>query len=237
LKDQVKGDTNTPRAKLTKDVLDSMSSYTEGKFWFAGEDGKGARKVTTASPDQISRETKLFAAFGITCSKLWDTCEADVDLKSDPRWLNLKGMWPKAMIFTETSPGKPAASFSMHGDWSYITFFIDNTVNYAEVPGIPHNVGAWNSILAHELAHSSGGAKSHGSEWRSAWMFFSRIFTEKLDVPVRMSCGECMMYGVCDKVLCPKCTWINPPSGTESYCGCNEPELGFGDDVVWKSID
>ena len=43
-------------------------------------------------------------------------------------------------------------------------------------------------------------------------MFLCRIATEQLGITVRLTCGECQMYGVCDRVMCPKCNWVDMPA-------------------------
>lgn len=65
--------------------------------------------------------------------------------------------------------------------------------------------GFINHTILHELAHSTPPA--HGDEWRDAFIFFLKVATEELGWTVFMSCDRCQNYGLCDKAMCPKCTW------------------------------
>ncbi len=210
---------------LTAAQIQALTSAS-GQYprWIPGDKADGKRTMTQGTDEQVSREKGLADAFVAICKKLWDFCEADPVARTDPRWINLKKMWPAVVAISEKGDGRPHATYEWMGDFGAMTIFVDGGSKYSD--DVEPTKGGWHSVLAHELAHTSGGP--HDNEWRSAWMFLSRVFSTNLKVPVRFTCGECWLYGVCDRAFCPDCTWIAPNDGGESYCGCTHM---FGDSV------
>jgi hypothetical protein len=191
------------------DANQMRKAKPDQKHWLAGTAGtSGERKMTQATPDQLEREMALASGFEEICKKLWNYCDTDPVVSRDPRWLNLKQDWPRAMFFVEPSEQVTwSGTYVFNGEFSIIAFAITPGSDYSSDAW---GVGGWNSLLLHELAHTTHTV--HGSEFRSAWMFLCRIATEQLGISVRLTCGECNMYGVCDKAMCPKCNWVNVPA-------------------------
>jgi hypothetical protein len=196
------------------DAAQMSRAKPDPKHWHAGTEATaGERSSTQATPDQIGRETTMAKAFDDICQKLWNFCDKDPLVGKDPRWLNLKKGWPRALLFCEQGPAyKWTGMYLFNGDFSIISFNITSSLDYTK------DIGGWNALLLHELAHST--STTHNSEWRSAWMFLARIATDRLGIPVNLMCWQCEMYGACDKALCPTCTWPDLPA---SGCCTSDP--------------
>ena len=61
-------------------------------------------------------------------------------------------------------------------------------------------------ILVHEVAHALTSG-SHTAEWRDVYIMLLRTATEDLGWTVRLECGACKNYGICEPHQCPRCDW------------------------------
>lgn len=177
----------------------------------------------TPSKDE-TRGFMVFNKFVDVCTKLWMCCEAHANYKNDQRWLNLKQQWPSVVLISEKTNTSPYASTYWVDNITCIVFFVDQDANNINTDAFEN--ASWNSVFLHELAHTS--ERTHGFVWRGAWLFFARILTSHLRLPVLFTCGDCRMYGVCDTTLCPYCKWIKE---SENHLHC----LGMPKDKVWLS--
>lgn len=61
-------------------------------------------------------------------------------------------------------------------------------------------------ILVHEVAHALTSG-SHTPEWREMYIKLLRTATEDLGWTVRLECGACKSYQICQPHQCPRCDW------------------------------
>lgn len=66
-------------------------------------------------------------------------------------------------------------------------------------------------FFLHEVGHALDSfvklSDDHGESWRSHTLWLLNIATRELGWKVRMPCSYCTNYLMCNKELCPKCTW------------------------------
>jgi hypothetical protein len=62
------------------------------------------------------------------------------------------------------------------------------------------------SKVCHEVAHIVG--RGHDQEWFDAWTYLLRLSSRELGWTNEIACGSCIKYNLCDKKMCPECTWL-----------------------------
>jgi hypothetical protein len=181
-------------------------------MWYPGDQGEGKRSWR-ASAEELDGETKLARYIVNMLTRIWTVCEKTEQYKTDPRWLNTKAHWPHVvMIFDSTGPGFWAGwEFSLNwlDEFAVLGAGVTPTLGWKERRNVV------DLAIAHELAH--GTSLAHQETFRSAELFYMHILTNDLGVQVNVSCRDCMMVGLCDKSMCPKCAYEYPGG---SVCNC-----------------
>ena len=78
-----------------------------------------------------------------------------------------------------------------------------------------YNDGRLRALICHELAHAWG--RGHDTEWLRANAYLLRVASQKLGWKPLVRCNACDKYGLCDKTMCPQCTWEDIKSG-KTHC-------------------
>lgn len=69
-----------------------------------------------------------------------------------------------------------------------------------------HNEGRLQSKICHELAHLTG--TGHNRKWRDTWKYLLNLTSRDLGWKNTLACGSCLKYGICNRKMCPRCTWL-----------------------------
>jgi hypothetical protein len=80
-------------------------------------------------------------------------------------------------------------------------------------PAKIENDGRLQSLICHELAHLVG--KGHDDTWRQTNIYLLQLTSRELGWKNELKCGSCRKYGICEKQLCPLCTWL---AGDHTTC-------------------
>lgn len=66
--------------------------------------------------------------------------------------------------------------------------------------------GRLQSKICHEIAHLTG--KGHDRKWRDTWKYLLNLSSRDLGWENELECGSCRKYKLCNKKMCPRCTWL-----------------------------
>ena len=65
--------------------------------------------------------------------------------------------------------------------------------------------GRLQALICHELAHLTG--KGHDMKWRDTNKYLLNLTSRDLGWKNELECGSCIKYKICDKKMCPRCSW------------------------------
>jgi hypothetical protein len=198
----------------------AMNDFVENMSWKPSEFAQSKRSAF-ATRAQVEKETKMVQDFWDILAKIRALCEKKY--ADDNRWYNLKMFYPERILLCDRQTLK--GGFGKINRWKktiYVSIDQEQDLDDPEVNAF------YNHIFLHELAHTSG--YGHANDWRNAFIWFLKLATEELGVPVRIQCRTCTLYGVCDKQFCPKCSWEK-----ENTCECLAPDTIMAWEKQWDT--
>jgi hypothetical protein len=198
----------------------AMNDFVESMSWKPSEFAQSKRSAY-ATRSQVEKETKMVQDFWDILAKIRMLCEKKY--ANDNRWYNLKMFYPERILLCDRQ--------TLRGGFGKINRWIKTiyvSIDHEQDLGDPAVKAFYNHIFLHELAHTSG--YGHANDWRNAFIWFLKLATEELGVPVRVQCRTCTLYGICDKQFCPKCSWEK-----ENTCECLEPDTIMAWEKQWDT--
>lgn len=128
----------------------------------------------------------------------------------DPRTRTLHQKVRGVSILNNASPRGSGAGTVRNGMFKHSTGVV--SVGLTDAGGRPRTEASLLKTVVHELAHATRvkepGETSHSVQWKQTWLWFLSVATQELKWDVEIKCSECTFYGLCERDMCPKCTWL-----------------------------
>jgi len=102
-------------------------------------------------------------------------------------------------VFLFTGPNAPGGRLKRESSSRKACMFINPDIEDNRIEG------RLQSKICHELAHVTG--KGHDMKWRDTWKYLLNLSSRDLGWKNHLNCGSCIRYKICNKKMCPRCTW------------------------------